>query len=94
MLKRYLIIGKSHLFLSASKADSSPEKYYIMDVLLTLETLWQAEDLLKKVSYFRSHSGTGAMNELSQLQNQLFKLLLPHVIFEKDREWLQKKVRD
>ncbi len=94
MIKKFLIVGKSQLHLVSSRADTSADKFYIAEILMPMETLWQVEAIIKEADYERSLNQESFQGKIGILHRKIFKAVHPFVVSEKDRLWISQRIQE
>lgn len=63
-----------------------------MEIQCSIDALHQAETYLKELDYYRAQGDDPNQNQ--HIRTALFKLLLPFVVREKDRNWLKLRTKE
>lgn len=88
MIKKYLIYGKQ-IFLSSKRHDEG-ESRKVIELSMPLQIFWDVEKLLKEAEYMISTNEDQVV--LNSKYFQILKTVLPCVVYEKDRVWLNDRV--
>jgi len=80
-----LISGKQVLVLASKRPSNagSRDEFSIFEMLLPIETFWEAEKLLKDLDFMRASFGDPV--SILQMQKKILEQLVNYVVLEKDR---------
>lgn len=90
MIRKYLVCGKQ-VFLSSKKIEDTGQKIPVLELLLPINLYWDVEKLLQRLDYLiASNEDPVLVNEHTKL---IYKTVVKYVVHEKDRVFLQEKLR-
>ena len=90
MIRKYLVCGKQ-VFMASHKAEVEREGLYIVETLLPIRVFWKAQKLVEKSEYMIA---TGEdQSAITEVYLDLFRLIVPYSVMEKDRLWLYDKIQ-
>lgn len=85
MIKKFLVVGK-HVYVSSKPMEMREEGTVEMELLLPIKVFWQLEDQMKDADYYLANGDDKVV--VNDLYKNVFKLVGPYAVHEKDRFWL------
>ncbi len=70
---------------------SEVQSHSAIELKMPIDVFWDAEKIVKKMEY--QHSAGEDVRTIKDTNNELFMLLLPYVLHEKDRAVLQEIIQ-
>lgn len=88
MIRKYLLAGQ-HIYLVSNKQEVPEDKFKVIEILLPMEVLEKATELLSKYNYLRSSNAENI--QIKSATGAILTILAPYAISEKDRNWLYER---
>ena len=90
MIRKFLICGKQ-VFLSSKRLDDPASKTPVLELLLPITLFWDVEKLLQRIDYLSAAGEDQVL--VHEHVRKIYKKVVKYAVLEKDRIFLQDKVR-
>ena len=76
--------------MTSVRQDQQEGQVMVLDIVMPIRVFWQVKDVLRRIDYHYASQEHPLV--IQETLRQIFRLIAPYAIFEKDRVWLHEQV--